>query len=306
MKPRSSRLLWNILFSLAIASIIVIGGILGLMFALGGMAKVAAWYLFQIIPPALGLLSLILVCVNFFVTRRFARMALITVIISLGAISPALLMLIPMTYPASIEAMTPSATVRLPAEIPLKVAWGGDNVKVNQHAMVPDQRWAYDFVVDPYAHGSANLEDYGIYGIPIVAPASGEVAVAHDGEPDMKPGALSNNIEAPCGNYIAIRIPTQTYLIIAHLKPGSLLVKEGDQVKEGQKIAECGNSGNTSEPHIHIHHQRQNPKDYPVNFAEGLPLFFRDHDGPPMPVGGVKIEKGATILVGPTVQHVSK
>jgi murein DD-endopeptidase MepM/ murein hydrolase activator NlpD len=95
-------------------------------------------------------------------------------------------------------------------------------------------------------------------------------------------------------------------LIIAHLKPGSLLVKAGDQVEEGQKIAACGNSGNTSEPHIHIHHQRQDPRKYPVNFAEGLPLYFRDHDGPAMPTGGFRMENGEAVLLGPTVRHIGR
>ena len=46
-------------------------------------------------------------------------------------------------------------------------------------------------------------------------------------------------------------------------------------MKEGDVIGRCGNSGHTSEPHIHIHHQRQKPAaSGPVNFAEGLPLFF--------------------------------
>lgn len=306
MNPRSIHLIWNIIFGLAGASIVIISGILCLMFIRGGMAKVTAWYLFQIVPPALGALALMVVLVNLFTSRRFTALALIAGVISLGAMLPALLMLIPVTYPASIEAMRPSATIRLPADGPLKVAWGGDNVQVNYHAAVPDQRWAYDFVVAPYAHGSANLKDYGIYGASIVAPVSGEIVVAHDGEPDMKPGNLSNNLQSPFGNYIAIRLPAQTYLIIAHLRPGSLLVKEGDQVEEGQKMAECGNSGNTSEPHVHIHHQRQNPKDYPINFAEGLPLFFRDHDGPSMPTGGMEIENGSTVFIGSTVQHIKE
>jgi hypothetical protein len=68
----------------------------------------------------------------------------------------------------------------------------------------------------------------------------------------------------------------------------------------------CGNSGNTSEPHIHIHHQRQDPNDFPINFAEGLPLYFRDHDGPAMPEGGVEVVEGTPVPVGPTVQHTGE
>jgi len=302
----SPGILWRLLFAFFIALLLASCGTLAFMFFQGGIAKVIAFYLVQTIPPFLGVVSLIFVGINMLVTPRWNRWALVTGLISLGAISPALLIVFPVTYPASIEKMTPSATVRLPTDTPLKVAWGGDNVKVNYHAMTPDQRWAYDLIMEPRVNGSARLEDYSIYGVPVVAPASGQIAVVHAGEPDEKPGVPSNNTRAIAGNYVAIRLPTQTYLIIAHLRKGSLLVKEGDFVNEGQKIAECGNSGNTSEPHIHIHHQRQNPKDYPIGFAEGLPLLFRDHDGPPMPLGGWKNENGARVWTGPTVRNVKK
>jgi hypothetical protein len=51
---------------------------------------------------------------------------------------------------------------------------------------------------------------------------------------------------------------------------------------------------------------RQDPTVYPLNFAEGLPLYFRNHDGPPMPEGGVRVEKGTAIATGATVQHTGK
>jgi hypothetical protein len=187
------------------------------------------------------------------------------------------------------------------------VAWGGDKIETNYHVVVPDQRWAYDLVVAPAAHGSAKLEDYGCYGVPVVAPASGRIVKAHDGEPDAVPGVVSNNFTAPTGNHVVIQLDeTGTYLIIAHLKPGSVTVKTGDTVSEGQVIGACGNSGNTSEPHIHIHHQRQDPNLFPLNFAEGLPLYFRDHDGPPMPLGGFEMDGETVIFTGDVVQHIGE
>jgi murein DD-endopeptidase MepM/ murein hydrolase activator NlpD len=48
---------------------------------------------------------------------------------------------------------------------------------------------------------------------------------------------------------------TRRYLLIGHLSPGSIQVKVGDQVKLGQQIAKVGNSGNTTEPHLHIQAQ---------------------------------------------------
>lgn len=97
---------------------------------------------------------------------------------------------------------------------------------------------------------------------------------------------------------------TGTYLVIAHLKNGSVAVETGDIVEEGQVIGECGNSGNSSEPHIHIHHQRQDPTVFPLNFAEGLPLYFRDHDGQAMPIGGFEINGEDFTPLGDVLQHV--
>ena len=202
--------------------------------------------------------------------------------------------------------MGPSATVRLPTDKRARVVWGGDSIKTNYHAAVPDQRWAYDLVVEPYSTGSTKLEDYGCYGTPVLAPAHGVITDAHDGEKDEMPGDVPEDVATPEGNHVAIRMDSGTYLLIAHLKTGSVKVKTGDTVEEGQQIGECGNTGNTSEPHIHIHHQRQDPAVFPINFAEGLPLYFRNHDGKPMPVGGVRFEDGKPIADGDIVQNVAR
>lgn len=63
-------------------------------------------------------------------------------------------------------------------------------------------------------------------------------------------------------------------------------------------------SGRQSRRRIHLHHQRQDPREFPINFAEGLPLYFRDHDGPAMPTGGVAEVDDTFVPLGPTLQHV--
>jgi hypothetical protein len=306
MEQKQPSRLWQIVrwmpLALMLLSIIVLLG----MFAAGGMVRITAWYLLELIPPVFGLVSLITVIIYAIVRRRRSKTLLATGLVALLSLSPLIFWFVPIAFPASLETTSPSATVRLPADAPLQVIWGGDSLAKNQHAAVPDQRWAYDFLVEPYFSGSADLEDYGCYGVPVVAPVSGYVVSAHDGEPDAIPGLLSNNFEAPTGNHVMIRMETGTYLVIAHLKNGSLTVKTGETVAEGQVIGQCGNSGNTSEPHIHIHHQRQDPTVYPVNFAEGLPLYFRDHDGPPMPEGGYRLEGDKAIATGDLVQHIEK
>lgn len=283
--------------------IIALGVAWGLAFR-GGLRGVVAWYALQLPVPALGLL-LALGTIGYAIWKRRLSWPIgLTLLLALIALWPLAWMMniATIAYPASIERTTPSATVRLPADAPLRVGWGGDHPSVNYHVVAPEQRWAYDLAVEPNFTQSDRLEDYGCWGVPVLAPAAGEIVVAEDGHPDEVPGRISNNFIAPAGNHIAIKLPTDTYLLIAHLQNGSVEVKVGDQVKEGQQIGLCGNSGNTSEPHIHIHHQRQSPAI--PGPAEGLPLFFRDHDGPPMPEGGFRIVDGKPVPKGPIVQHI--
>lgn len=309
---RSERRTWRSTMALLLPwiprlMILAVAVYLGRGFWLGGLYRVYAWAMMQTLLPALGMAILIPTGLYALARRRVNRNTILTGSMSLLCLAGAIPMGVPVAYPASITSSTPSATVRLPANVPLKVIWGGDTLEVNlNHVTVPSERWAYDFVVAPYLTGSANLEDYGCYGIPLVAPASGTIATAHDGEPDMVPGKDSNNTRARFGNYVVIQLEeTHTYLLLAHLRPGSLRVAQGEKVEEGQVIGQCGNSGNTFEPHIHLHHQRQDPTLYP-SLAEGLPLYFRDQDGSPMPQGGGRIENGKEIPTGPTVQHVGQ
>ena len=102
---------------------------------------------------------------------------------------------------------------------------------------------------------------------------------------------------------MVIEVADGGHLIIAHLKPDSVTVRSGDRVNEGQVIGACGNSGNTSEPHVHIHYQRQHPKDVRMNFAEGLPLYFRDHGGPAMPSGGLTLDGEQIVAIGDIIEH---
>ena len=272
----------------------------------GGLAGVAAWYVLQLLVPLAGLAALLACAVYAVWKRRLSPPVLTTVLLALVAVWPLcwLFGLLLVKYPVSISRTKPAVAVRLPADVPLRVAWGGDGLDVNYHAAHPDQRWAYDLTVEPSFNGGARLEDYGCWGVTVLAPSAGRVVRAHDGEPDETPGALSNNFEQPGGNHVVIELPTGTYLEVAHLQRGSVSVREGERVEEGQPVGRCGNSGNTSEPHIHVHHQRQHPDSGGGILIEGLPLYFRDHDGAPMPEGGFREEGGRAVPKGALVRHV--
>lgn len=296
--------LWQRLRWLPLVSIALIPAILLLIIGQGGLPAIYAWFLLQLIPPVLGLIIILASAGYAIVRRRCSRLLYATAAAALLSLLPAIQIFAPvLAYPSSLERMRPTATVRLPSNMPLTVLWGGDSLASNMHAAMPDQRWAYDLVVAPYLSGSHRLEDYGCYGVDVVAPIAGLVVDAHDGEPDMPPGVASQNVQVPEGNRVVMQLEDASYLVIAHLKPGSLRVRAGQQLQEGQVIGQCGNSGNTSEPHIHIHHQRQSPLLQPINLAEGLPLYFRDHDGSAMPQGGLRFEHGHPIATGATVRH---
>ena len=75
------------------------------------------------------------------------------------------------------------------------------------------------------------------------------------------------------GNYILIKAENcDIFVAIVHLQKDSLLVREGELVSEGQHIANCGNSGNSTEPHIHI--QAMDTSDF--SMAKGVPLYFKN------------------------------
>jgi hypothetical protein len=285
--------------------ILVVATFFGILFLMGGINRARAWFSAPVVLPALGIITLLGTGLYALVKRRITKNTILTGGLCLLCLPAAIPSYVPMTYPASVTAARPSVTVRLPANAPLKVMWGGDTVQTNYHARTYNERWAYDFVVAPFKIQSPRLEDYGCYGVPIVAPAAGVIVGAHDGEADRVPGILTIDPKAPVGNYVFIRLDeTGTYLVLAHLKPGSIQVATGQKVEEGQVIAQCGNTGNTSEPHIHIHHQREDPTNTLPGLAEGLPLFFRDLDAASMPEGGSRLENGNLIWTGPTVQHI--
>jgi murein DD-endopeptidase MepM/ murein hydrolase activator NlpD len=180
-------------------------------------------------------------------------------------------------YPSSYDRKPSQVRFRLPLDGPVTVAWGGATPDVNYHVFAPEQRWAYDLLITrdgkSYQGDGKRLEDYYYYGVPVLAPADGVVRSVRDGEREWPPGQVSGK-EPAGGNEVVIEVAPREFLFLAHLKPGTIQVKPGDRVRAGQEIARGGNSGNTSEPHLHIHLQ-----DSPdaADVAEGIPLYFHDY-----------------------------
>lgn len=138
------------------------------------------------------------------------------------------------------------------------VFWGGDTRKLNTHHDFPNQRFAFDFVgvnEEDKTHKGEGLvnEDYYAFEREILAPADGVVTDVIRGVRDNLPGSM--NQFSALGNTVVIEHRPHEVSVLAHLQLGNIRVKVGDKVKRGQVIGLCGNSGNSSEPHLHYHLQ---------------------------------------------------
>ncbi|GAA3796269.1 M23 family metallopeptidase [Cellulomonas soli] len=161
------------------------------------------------------------------------------------------------------------------------------------------QRYAIDFVGVDDRGRTAPVRDWRTFlttepperflafGRAILAPASGVVVTAHDGETDhearrsplaLVPYALGQasrlrrGIPAIAGNHLIVEDrDSGAFVALVHLRAGSLRVAVGDRVAAGQPVAACGNSGNSTQPHVHV--QAMDSPDLTV--ARGIPLLFR-------------------------------
>ncbi len=130
-------------------------------------------------------------------------------------------------------------------------------------------------------------EHFPGFGRTVRAPAEGVVVRTHDGERDhwsrnSYPALLYLLVESAIrettgpgrvlGNHVVLKLHDGEYAAVAHLQQGSLVVQPGDRVRAGEPIGRCGNSGNSTEPHVHLQcmdHEN-------VLLADGQPFTFVD------------------------------
>jgi hypothetical protein len=115
---------------------------------------------------------------------------------------------------------------------------------------------------------------YFCYNAPIYSVADGTVVAAMDGVPENVPHsgkyAVEINFINAGGNYVVVDIGANRYVFYAHMRPGSVAVKVGDHVTTGQLIGHIGNTGSSTEPHLHMH-----IVDHPSFLAgQGIPYEF--------------------------------
>lgn len=162
-------------------------------------------------------------------------------------------------------------------ELPFNGIWnvtnGGRDSSTNNHIR-PDgngpasQLFAYDFTRAHKGEGK-DLEDYEAFGEEVLAPGGGVVCQIIDGSVDILPGERDRNVGV--GNAVFIDHGNGEWSVLCHFKHNSIKVKVGDEVIQGDVLGLCGNTGNTSEPHIHFHLQN-GPL---MHKAVGLPALFK-------------------------------
>ncbi|GGL65728.1 M23 family metallopeptidase [Halocalculus aciditolerans] len=176
----------------------------------------------------------------------------------------------------------PKTTLSLPFDGEWTVMNGGVAKATSHSWEILSQRYAYDFAVtdadgESHAGDGASLADYYAFGREIRAPAAGTVVAVRDRLRDYpKPGSLwlewrTGNV---AGNHVTIEHADGEYSFLAHLKAGSTTVEPGDSVEAGDVVGRCGNSGHSTEPHLH--YQLQDAASFWT--AAGLPPRFTGVD----------------------------
>jgi len=153
----------------------------------------------------------------------------------------------------------PDTAVTAPLDGEWTVVNGGVTRDTSHSWGLVAQRYAYDFVVtedgDTHAGDGGDLHDYYAFGKPVRAPADGTVVKTLDrlrDYPNPGGGRAEWRTWQITGNYVVIEHDEDEYSMLAHLQEDSVSVEPGDEVERGDVVGRCGNSGNSSEPHLHF------------------------------------------------------
>lgn len=151
-----------------------------------------------------------------------------------------------------------STKLSLPFKGEWFVFWGGDTKEQNYHVISQAQKNAFDLVMvdskgSSFKTNGKKNEDYYAYGQPMLAACDARVVSVTEGVKENIPG--ETNPQQVTGNSVVLKTAAGEFILYAHLIPNSIKVKSGDEVKKGEVLGQCGNSGNATEPHLHFHIQ---------------------------------------------------
>jgi murein DD-endopeptidase MepM/ murein hydrolase activator NlpD len=139
---------------------------------------------------------------------------------------------------------------------------GGRDLATNVHP------YAHDFV-RPFSGAGTTLRSYDAYGAEVLAPAAGVVCAVIDDHPETPPGRQD---ATGVPNLVMIDHGNNEWSVLAHLQPRSTRVQTGQAVARGDLLGRCGNSGDSTEPHIHLH--LQSSADLTTMERDMLPFAF--------------------------------
>ncbi|WHM32083.1 M23 family metallopeptidase [Streptomyces sp. BPPL-273] len=194
-------------------------------------------------------------------------------------------------------------TAREPVEVgpPVSGRWSALNSPADRtpshgvHAY--GQTFAIDLVAEPGPGARPGFRvlwplarrnrDFPAFGAPLLAVADATVVRARDTQRDhlsrtslpallylmVLEGSVRElaGVRRVIGNHVVLDLGDGTHALYAHVRRGSLAVREGDRVAAGQVLAHCGNSGNSTEPHVHF--QLTDGPD--PDTARGVPFTWR-------------------------------
>ncbi len=178
--------------------------------------------------------------------------------------------------PLATEGYVTPLTYQLPVRGEWTTLAGGPDRDRNYHATFPPARWGYDFTkVDgdgkKFRLDGKKNTDWLCFGEPVFAPVDGKIVRLQNQHVDNHPGEISP--QSMVGNHIVIEAGPAEFAMLSHLKKSSITVKLGDLVRRGDVLAACGNSGQSPEPHVHMHVQDR--VEFPI--AQGLPIPFTSY-----------------------------
>lgn len=158
---------------------------------------------------------------------------------------------------------------------PVKGPWlilnGGTTHETSHSWYLFGQRYAYDLVCKGRRTGLHLVWASPCYGKAVYAPASGEVVGVRDRHWDFPVcgiGMINPLASSPVGNFVCLKHSLNEYSLLAHLMHKSVKVKVGDIVQAGDQIGAVGNSGHSTEPHLHF--QIQDRKEFLASYSKKI------------------------------------
>ena len=138
------------------------------------------------------------------------------------------------------------------------IVQGGSTVALNYHGFVEEQRYALDIVKMSWGRRASGIfppenDKYYVWGDSVFSVCKGVVTMVVDSFDDGSPSLTRFDTINPAGNHLIIKCNEGFSVLFAHFQRNSIFVERGDTVTKGMFLGLVGNSGNSTEPHLHIH-----------------------------------------------------